>query len=584
MTSKCDIYLIKPTRYDDEGYPLQWWRSTIPSNSLACVAGLVHDAVARGALGADVEPRIEIVDEIHQDVDTDAIVTTFRRHRRPTLVLLVGVQTNQFPRAVDIARPLRAAGVPVALGGFHVSGCVAMLDALPPDLVEAQALGISFFLGEGEEGRIDDVLRDGLFGRLAPVYDHLKATPNLAGAPVPFLEADEIKRNITGFASLDLGRGCPFECSFCTIINVQGRKSRFRTADDLEKIVRENAAQGIDRFFVTDDNFARNRNWEAFADRLIELRGQGLKVRLAVQVDALAHRIENFVDKMCRAGVDQIFIGLENINPDSLESIKKRQNRIEDFRATMLAWKRHSVIIICGYIIGFPNDTRESIRHDIETLKRELAIDMIFLNFLTPLPGSEDHARLARGGIWMDPDMNRYDLNHRVTHHATMSDADWEAAHLEAHEAFYDWDHMRTIIRRLVALRSNKRLSTIYRLTVYREAQRLEGVAALEVGLLRVRRRRNRRVGLPLENPMVFYPKHWWKTLRGAGGMVTTFLRLRSILRRTLADPAARDYTDAAIRSAEGPDDSAELIAATRSTSTSERRRRAAEANLARRA
>ncbi len=68
------------------------------------------------------------------------------------------------------------------------------------------------------------------------------------------------------------GRGCPYQCSFCTIINVQGRKSRFRTADDLERIVRENYAQGIKRFFITDDNFARNTNWEALFDRIIELR------------------------------------------------------------------------------------------------------------------------------------------------------------------------------------------------------------------------------------------------------------------------------------------------------------------------
>ena len=573
-----DIHLIKPTRYDDEGYPLQWWRSTIPSNSLACVAGLVREAIGRGALGDGVEGRVHVLDEIHSAVDPAKIVAEVRRHRRPTVVFLVGVQTNQFPRAVDIARPLRAAGIPVAIGGFHVSGCVAMLDALPPDLVEAQDLGISFFLGEAEEGRIDPVLRDGLAGALAPIYDHLKVTPGLGGAPTPFLDAAEIRRNITRFASLDLGRGCPFECSFCTIINVQGRKSRFRTPDDLEAIVRENAAHGIDRFFVTDDNFARNRAWEAFADRLIELKKQGFAVRLAVQVDALAHKIANFVDKMCEAGVDQIFIGLENINPDNLESVKKRQNRIEDYRATMLAWKKHSVIIVCGYIVGFPFDTRESVRHDIETLKRELAIDMIFLNFLTPLPGSEDHARLTRDGVWMDPDMNRYDINHRVTHHPKMSDAEWEAAHREAHEAFFDWDHMRTIIRRLVAMRSKKRLSTISRLTIYREAIRLEGVAALEAGLLRIRRRRQRRPGLPIENPLVFYPRHWWRVARATTGMAVTYLRLRRFLRAALADPARFDYSDAAIRASADGEISDGLIAATRATATSERRRkRAAE-------
>jgi radical SAM superfamily enzyme YgiQ (UPF0313 family) len=69
--------------------------------------------------------------------------------------------------------------------------------------------------------------------------------------------------------SLDAGRGCPYQCSFCTIIKVQGRKSRYRSADDCEQIVRTNVAQGIHRFFITDDNFARNKNWEAILDRMI---------------------------------------------------------------------------------------------------------------------------------------------------------------------------------------------------------------------------------------------------------------------------------------------------------------------------
>jgi len=73
-------------------------------------------------------------------------------------------------------------------------------------------------------------------------------------------------------ASFDAGRGCPYQCSFCTIINVQGRKSRYRSADDVEHLVRLNWAQGIHKFFITDDNFARNKEWESIFDRLIELR------------------------------------------------------------------------------------------------------------------------------------------------------------------------------------------------------------------------------------------------------------------------------------------------------------------------
>ena len=132
---------------------------------------------------------------------------------------------------------------------------------------------------------------------------------------------------------MDLGRGCPYQCSFCTIINVQGRKSRFRSPDDLEKIIRDNYAQRIRRFFITDDNFARNRDWGLLFDRLIELRtGDCPKIGFTIQVDTLCHKIPNFIEKAARAGVRRVFIGLENINPDNLIAAKKRRNNIPKCR------------------------------------------------------------------------------------------------------------------------------------------------------------------------------------------------------------------------------------------------------------
>ena len=91
--------------------------------------------------------------------------------------------------------------------------------------------------------------------------------------------------------SFDAGRGCPFLCSFCTIINVQGRKSRSRSADDVERLVRANLAQGVHNFFITDDNLARNQNWEPIFDRLIAMREEeGLDIKIVAQVDTDAHK------------------------------------------------------------------------------------------------------------------------------------------------------------------------------------------------------------------------------------------------------------------------------------------------------
>jgi hypothetical protein len=571
-----EIHLIRPTRYDEEGYPLQWWRSLVPSNSLACLTGIVQDAIDRGALGPDVAATLTARDEIHADVDLPRMIAAARAGRR-IFVGLVGVQSNQYPRALDIARALRAENIPVCIGGFHVSGVLAMLKKPTPELQEALDLGVSLFAGEAEDGRIDEVLRDGFAGSLKPIYDHLKTTPALGGAPTPWNAPLDIERGAGRYATFDLGRGCPFECTFCTIINVQGRKSRFRTPDDLEKIIRENAARGVFRYFLTDDNFARNKQWEALVDRLLALREEGIKIEFIIQVDTLAHRIPNFIDKVCAAGATEIFIGLENINSDNLESSKKRQNRVEEYREMFLAWKRHRVFIVCGYIIGFPNDTRESILRDVDTIKRTLPIDALYMNFLTPLPGSEDHRRMVQNGEWMDPDLTKYTLSHRVTRHPRMSDAEWEAAYADAYASFYDFAHIETIFRRRYATPAPLPMTTLHRVMLYRESVRVMGVSKLEGGFLRIRRRKQRQNGRPVESPLSFYPRFALRFLGEGASVLATYARLRLILRRVRGDPRRAAYVDEAIAplSNVGPDT---LIDATRVTDhAAKRMRRAAQ-------
>ena len=278
----------------------------IPSNSLAAVYGIAADCVERQVLGLDVAVDIDAIDETNTRIDVPALLARFRRHGDFGLVALVGVQSNQYPRALDIARPFREAGIPVAMGGFHVSGCLSMLDGRAIGLDACREMGIAMFAGEAET-RLDIVLRDAAERRLAPIYDFTKDLPGMEGSPVPFLPKRYVARTLDVSASFDAGRGCPYQCTFCTIINVQGRKSRYRSADDVEHLVRLNWAHGIFKFFITDDNFARNKEWEAIFDRLIELREKGgIPLALMVQVDVLCHKIPNFVEKAKRAGVTRV--------------------------------------------------------------------------------------------------------------------------------------------------------------------------------------------------------------------------------------------------------------------------------------
>ena len=540
------LVLIKPSHYDDDGYVIRWWRTMIPSNSLAAIYGIAADCAERHVLGPGVAITIDAIDETHTRVKVPALLARFRRHGNFGLVALIGVQSNQYPRALDIARPFRRVGIPVVIGGFHVSGCLSMLDGHAVDLAACRDMGIAMFAGEAE-GRFDAVLRDAAAGQLATTYDFLRDLPRIEGAPVPFLPKQYVVRTIGHNSSFDAGRGCPYQCSFCTIINVQGRKSRYRSADDVECLVRINWTQGVHKFFITDDNFARNKEWEAIFDRLIELRERdGIPLALMIQVDTLCHKLPNFVEKAKRAGVTRVFIGLENINPDNLAAAKKRQNKITEYRKMLLAWKGQGILTLAGYILGFPADTAETIQRDIAIIQKELPIDILEFFCLTPLPGSEDHQILWKAGVAMDSDLNKYDLEHVCTAHPIMGQREWQAAYREAWSLYYTPTHMKTLLRRAAAtgvpLGSLVRLLARFALT-----DPLENVHPLQSGILRLKRPSERRPNLPRERLWVFWPRFMWHTLRTHAISAHMVMRLLLWKRAITRDPDARSYTDLAL-------------------------------------
>jgi len=545
MRRRFCLVLLKPSHYDDDGYVIQWFRSAIPSNSLAALYALAEDCAKRRTLGDDVEIDIHVFDETNTRIRPNRIAAMID-DAAGGMVMLVGVQSNQFPRALDIARALRERGIQVAVGGFHVSGVISMLQGADPDLDRAKALGVSLFAGEAE-GRLDEVIRDASVNGLKPLYNFMDDLPGIEGAPAPLITADKARRTVGGVTSFDAGRGCPYQCSFCTIINVQGRKSRSRSPDDVENIVRANLAQGLRSFFITDDNFARNRKWEAILDRLIHLREvEQLKFGLIVQVDTLCHRIPNFIEKCQRAGVRRVFIGLENINPANLMAAKKRQNKITEYRKMLLAWKLAHVITYAGYIIGFPNDTVESIQHDIDVIKKELPIDLLEFFQLTPLPGSEDHQKLHKAGVAMDPDMNNYDTNHVTTAHPRMSAAQWECAYQLAWRRYYTIEHITTVLRRAAATRCNGG-NALFLLTWFKGSIDYEKIHPLEGGFLRLKSRRDRRPGFAIEQVWPFYMKYFAETAVKLVQWGTLYLRLRLIYLRIKRDPRAGGFTDLAI-------------------------------------
>ena len=258
---------------------------------------------------------------------------------------------------------------------------------------------------------------------------------------------------------------------------------------------------------------------------------EGMDIGFTVQVDTLCHKIPNFIEKATKGGARRIFIGMENINPDNLIGAKKRQNKITEYREMLQKWRDHGAITCAGYILGFPADTKQSILRDIEIIKKELPVDILEFFFLTPLPGSEDHKVQWQKGVWMDPDLNKYDLNHRVSHHSKMSDAEWEDAYRAAWEAYYTPEHVRTILRRVAANKLGLLNSIMSTLLWFNTMIPFEGVHPLEGGMIRQKYRRDRRHGLPLESPFVFYPRAIRENIGKARGYWKVYRQFKTILK-----------------------------------------------------
>jgi hypothetical protein len=183
---------------------------------------------------------------------------------------------------------------------------------------------------------------------------------------------------------------------------------------------------------------------------------------------------------------------------------------------------------------------------DIDVIKKELPTDLLEFFQLTPLPGSEDHQKLHRAGIAMDPDMNNYDTNYVTTAHPRMSRAQWECAYQPAWRRYYTIEHITTVLRRAAATGCNAG-NALFLLTWFKGSIEYERIHPLEGGFLRVKSRRNRRPGMAVENVWAFYPKYIAETAVKLVRWAALYLRLRVVYLRIKHDPGKGGYTDLAI-------------------------------------
>jgi radical SAM superfamily enzyme YgiQ (UPF0313 family) len=517
----------------------------VVSNSLAVLNALTEDAARNQILGPDVDIVPHVFDETVTRIPVEKIAKWARTSGDRCIVCMVGVQSNQYPRAVDLSQQFAACGLKAMIGGFHVSGSIEMLPKVPLEIQAAMDDGITIVSGEVEQ-RWNELLDDAYHGTLKLFYNFVDDKPALGAVPPPFTPKERLRYyKPPSQSSFDAGRGCPFHCSFCTIINVQGNTMRGRTPDDVEALIRRNYAQGVRKFFITDDNFARHPSWESIIDRIIYLREKDrIHIRLMIQTDTMAHRIPRFIEKLAQAGCRRVFIGIESVNPDNLKASAKYHNRLWEYRAMLQAWRDQHIVTIAGYIIGFPGDTYESIMRDVEYLKRELPLDLVEFFVMTPLPGSKDHQQYVLKGIPMDEDLNKYDTTQPCMEHPNMSREELQRAYRDAWRSFYSRQHVETILKR----RKDQRRHNIARQMVwFRSSYFIENIHPLLGGFFRLKGRRHRSPRFPIES----VPAYYWRRTKDIAlwsvRAVVLLLEMQYLYRKVGRDKY-KDYTDAAIR------------------------------------
>lgn len=502
------VVFIKPSQYDDDGYVIRFWKGVLPSNTLSVLRGLTEDVEKRGVLG-DIAIQLDTFDEVAEKVPVKQIVKWSRHHDTKLVVCLVAVQTPQFPRALELGTQFRAHGIDVIIGGFHTSGTINILGDQEPDIQELYRESIVVVAGE-VEGHWGGILADVLNGQLKPLYSFAQDLKNLVdieNAPLPITSPKTMKHFARpNFGTVETSRGCPFSCSFCTIINVQGRMMRERSPEAIAELIRRNYVErGINFYFLTDDNFARKKLWRETFEAIIRLRDDGINITFMMQVD-LARKPGDFVRLAAEAGCTQVFVGMESVNPDNLKSQGKGQNKVEEYVNTVREWHDAGVVVHAAYIIGLPFDTKEQVGRDIQYLMDVIQPDQASFFMLTPLPGSEDHREMKLRGEWMDPDLNKRDSFHATTAHPHMTTEEWTAAYQEAWKAFYSKENMANILARW---RDNPwiywNLINVY--LWYKNAALIEKQHPMVAGFFRLKDRLTRRPGCSVD-PV---PVHLWK-------------------------------------------------------------------------
>jgi len=532
------VYFIKPSRYDEDGYVHVFRYGVQPNNTLTVLAALNEAFNRKYSTERNVYLETVIWDEICDGVVGPATIKAIRDKAREDgvelLIGLAGVQSNQYPRGRDLALQLVAQGLPVMMGGFHVSG-------YPDSRTFLNACGVTTVVGEAEN-LWGEIVEDYLRGELKPNYavrEGIRAKTGQEDITVPLITETLLPliddRYLTRFfndamTTIDTSRGCPFTCSYCSVKNVMGRTMRSREPNAVVTWVRDACRHhGIESLFLVDDDFFRSPRWEEILSGLIEVKKEYPKLAFMMQVDVDAscyanlapgetetakhRRSRRFIELAAAAGCYQAFVGIESLNPDNLNFATKYQNTddrrhklsLEDARAHVIDkyrrvvdnWHRVGVGVHAGYMLGFPFDGPDCGRTAAQSLKK-IGFDTVSFFIMTPLPGTEDQVRFAKEGAIIDWDFNNLDSQHVTLKHDKLDVRSWLGAYRDAFRGFYTIPRMLHTMFTVAGGRNlspEARRSTLRQFMYYFFSYR-QGRHPMVGGVWRIRRRDVRRVAV----------------------------------------------------------------------------------------
>lgn len=421
-TRKLRVVIIKPSKYDPNGYVERFSVGFMPNSTVPYLRSMTPGQVN----GAPVETLA--VDEY---VQTDlGYLKLLEGTDHPTLLALVGVQSHQFQRSLDLAAYARSHGVAhCVIGGPHPMTC---------DTSMLHNRGVSFALAEAEMVW-RSILADALDGQLNPVYGQQQRWQKQLDAPVLIPPGrKDLRRYIVPMLGVYPARGCPFICNFCSVIKIAGRQIRSQSIETTMASLRAAQAAGVKIIAFTSDNFNKYREAPQLLSAMIE---EKIDLPFFCQCDTQVARQEEFIALLARAGCFQIFVGAESFNRKILLEAKKFQNHPERYGEIVRLCHKYKVSSHFSNILGFPGDTRAGILEHLAILK-DLGPTVASFYILTPIPGTEQYDDFLSRGLITEANLDRFDGSCTTWRHPNLENQELTDLLYHCYRRFYSAAHI----------------------------------------------------------------------------------------------------------------------------------------------